>query len=86
MKKILLSLVAAIMVASVFLVGCSDLNTSSAESSEDIFTDDYGKYSQIGVDVYTAFCEKFGTAENARTVLNEIALANNNAAVDEALN
>ncbi|MBR1722954.1 MAG: hypothetical protein IJ727_10815 [Treponema sp.] len=86
MKKILLSLVAAIMVASVFLVGCSDLNTSSAESSEDIFTGDYGKYSQIGVDVYAAFCEKFGTAEKARTVLNEIALANNNAAVDEALN
>ena len=71
MKKVFSSVVAAVVAASIFFSGCSGIeaDNSDQQSKTATYVGDYGKYAQVGTDVYAALQEAFGTAETARAAL-----------------
>lgn len=72
MKKVFSTIMAVAMATSFFFSSCSDVDAASEVSSNQTehYKGSYGKYAQIGTEVYSALENTFGDSESARAVLD----------------
>lgn len=70
MKKTISFIMSAILTTSILISSCSGIDDTSTAAESETYTGSYGKYAQIGTDVYAALQNRFGNRENARAALN----------------
>lgn len=84
MKKVFTTIFAVAMATSFIFTSCSDVDSESdtLPNKTEQYKGSYGKYAQIGTEVYAALENTFGDSESARAVIEGKTKLTTNVAID----